>query len=598
MKKIKSQIGGVTKSRENASSIDSEINDIFSMVKKSRYKELWDRYYSRVSQKSEDERIRVEPFFGFEVMYHHMGYRSWIDAGPGICVSIGVLGTFVGLSTGLSDLHVGDTEALRTGIGSLIDGMKIAFFTSVFGVFLSLIWTFIDRFVSQKLDTDIDWHTEKMDYLLNTDDEELFLNRLEKISRKQADHMKTLLTDAMEKAMQPMVAQMQQSNGQMQDAFSQLNEQFSSISEGMQNQSGLLQSQIDLTKNNSSNMTNRLVEQITGGTQESISQFSSLMNETQNMQKQMIGTLNQVVDSFVKTEEKQSQTTEQTYRMFSQFENMSKELEQMRDSYQDTSVNMTSLSDTIQRIQQLTEQQLPVQQDVMKSNQSLADKYENLTEGFKSFNEKIEKKHEDLLNEVITVSTSMTNTYRDMTDRFAKSLKLQKESMYESEQLLSSVKEVVANLTPIAPDLKGVVSTIDTLKNQLQETQKLQDEILPELVNLRSQTNERIEGALETTKGYMYDMTTQIETMQLNWSSVKEQFESTREGLDTSLKNFSENIDNGLSKTYEHFDGTLTSAVNQVSSFINHFGEMQEDLVDGLDDLAEALNRNREVIKQ
>lgn len=42
--------------------IDQAIHNLFAQVKKSKYKELWERYYNRVSQKNEDERINVEPF--------------------------------------------------------------------------------------------------------------------------------------------------------------------------------------------------------------------------------------------------------------------------------------------------------------------------------------------------------------------------------------------------------------------------------------------------------------------------------------------------------------------------------------------------------
>ncbi len=114
---------------------------------------------------------------------HHLGYRSILDSGAGTSVSLGVLGTFIGLSVGLADLNVGDTDALRTGIDGLLSGMKVAFYTSVFGVLLSLLWTFYDKGISSRLESHIDWHAEKLDFLLNTDDEELFLNRLEKISR-------------------------------------------------------------------------------------------------------------------------------------------------------------------------------------------------------------------------------------------------------------------------------------------------------------------------------------------------------------------------------------------------------------------------------
>lgn len=224
------------------------INELISHEKKSKYTQQWQRYYERVSQKEEDEQIRTEPFFAPEVLLYHMGYRPWMDAGAGIHVSIGVLGTFIGLSAGLSRLNVMDPEALRVGIEGLVSGMKIAFYTSVLGVFLSIVWILIDRMISKWLESHIDWHAERLDYLLNIDDEELFLNRLEKVSRSQADHLKTLLTDALDQAMRPVVH--------------------------------VLEAQLEQQKQNSQSMTEQLVAQVAGGTQQTVAQYVQVMQQT------------------------------------------------------------------------------------------------------------------------------------------------------------------------------------------------------------------------------------------------------------------------------------------------------------------------------
>lgn len=592
MNELKPQLMELNRSQDSSpQEIDQTLNSLFSNVKKSKYKELWERYYNRVSQKNEDERINVEPFFGFDVMHHHMGYRHLMDMGGGIHVSIGVLGTFVGLSVGLSELHVGNTEALRSGISSLLDGMKVAFYTSVWGVFLSLLWTVFDRWISSRLDQNIDWHSERLDFLLSTDDEELFLNRLEKISRNQADHLKTLLTDALEKAVQPVVATIQQSHGSIQNAFGQLTDQFAKLQSGVETQSRLLESQIELTKNTSHDVTNRLIDQITGGTQQSIVQFSTLVQDTQNLQKEMMKTVHQVVENFVNTEQRQASTLERTERMFEQFEKMAVELEEMRNSYKETASVMESLGTTFQYIQQLTKEQLPVQQEVMKSNQLLAQKYDDLTDGFKRFNAQIEMKYEELLNQVVTVSTSLSTSFKDMTDRFAQSLLTQQKTIQDSETLLQNVQAIVSTLSPLAPELKDVVGNLHHLKEQLQQMQQLQNELLPELVQLRTQTNETVENALETTKTYMQEMTSQLEVLKENWTTTKEQFTKTTQALHLSMKDFAENIDNGLSKTYHHFDETLTKAVQEVSNLIYQFSELQADFIDNLEDLAEHLTK-------
>jgi methyl-accepting chemotaxis protein len=597
MQKVKKEIEGLDNRSKN---IDQQLQKIFNEVHKSRFKELWDRYYKRVKNKEEDEKIKVDDFFSDDVLYHHMGYRSWMDMGSGLFVSIGVLGTFIGLSVGLTELNVGDSDALRTGIGSLIDGMKVAFYTSVWGVFLSLVWTFFDRIIGQKLEKEIDWHAERLNYLLNTEDEEIFLNRLEKLTRNQTDQLKTVLTDVMEKAMQSMVSQVQQSHAQVQNAFTQLNHQFEKINNGIDTQAKLLQSQLELTQNNSLDMTDKLVDQITGGTEKSLTQFSQLIEETANMQKYMMGTINQVVDSFSAIQKHQNETSEKTEKMFSRFDTMSNKLEAMGGYYEQASSYIANLSEQIQAVQNLTIEQLPVQQDVLKSNQLLAQKYENITEGFKEFNEKIEEKHYQIIEQVTTVLETMAENYKAMTVEFKNALKVQANTLNESYTLLQNVQEAVTNLLPVAPNLREVVGNIDMLRTQLEQTQQLQQDILPELVSMRQDTNTTVQEALTATRTYVDEITEQVKTLQSHWNTTKEQFVATRETLDNSVKDFGENIDNGLSKTFEHVDNTLTKAVSLVSNLVNQFSEAQSELLEGLEDLGDkiAKSKPKEVVQR
>ncbi len=169
-----------------------------------------------------------------------------------------------------------------------------------------------DRWISGVLERNIDWHSERLDFLLSTDDEELFLNRLEKLSRNQADHLKTLLTDALEKAMQPIALSLQQSHGSLQQAFGQLHDQFAQLHEGMETQAKLLESQIELTKNTSADITSRLVDEITGGTQQSIGQFSEFVQQSQVLQTEMMKTIEAFTSRFAYTEERQAMTLERT----------------------------------------------------------------------------------------------------------------------------------------------------------------------------------------------------------------------------------------------------------------------------------------------
>lgn len=73
-------------------------------------------------------------------------HKKWIEQFPSIVSTLGVLGTFAGITKGLVTF---DTTNLDTSIPLLLDGLKTAFFTSLSGMILSLI---LSRIVASKFE--------------------------------------------------------------------------------------------------------------------------------------------------------------------------------------------------------------------------------------------------------------------------------------------------------------------------------------------------------------------------------------------------------------------------------------------------------------
>lgn len=67
---------------------------------------------------------------------------------PGILTGLGVLGTFIGLQIGMGGLDLRDVENLETSIIPLIQGLVVAFSTSVWGVLSSLTFNFFEKFMA------------------------------------------------------------------------------------------------------------------------------------------------------------------------------------------------------------------------------------------------------------------------------------------------------------------------------------------------------------------------------------------------------------------------------------------------------------------
>ncbi|MBE5874594.1 MAG: MotA/TolQ/ExbB proton channel family protein [Lachnospiraceae bacterium] len=80
-----------------------------------------------------------------EELLERVGMGHFNGAMSGTLTGLGILGTFLGLSIGLGSFNGNDIYAVTDNVGTLLGGMKVAFHTSVYGIFFSLIFSFMYR---------------------------------------------------------------------------------------------------------------------------------------------------------------------------------------------------------------------------------------------------------------------------------------------------------------------------------------------------------------------------------------------------------------------------------------------------------------------
>ncbi len=90
----------------------------------------------------------VEDYINEDTVIYGPGSSGFAEALPGLMVSLGFMGTLIGLATGLSGFDMGDESAIMGSIEVLIPSMRYAFMTSIVGVIFSVSFTIISRFVN------------------------------------------------------------------------------------------------------------------------------------------------------------------------------------------------------------------------------------------------------------------------------------------------------------------------------------------------------------------------------------------------------------------------------------------------------------------
>lgn len=88
--------------------------------------------------------VDIEEYIN-ENLLDRVGMNFFNSGISGTLTGLGILGTFLGLAMGLGSFNGNDIYTISDNVGPLLSGMKVAFHTSVYGIFFSLIFNFIYR---------------------------------------------------------------------------------------------------------------------------------------------------------------------------------------------------------------------------------------------------------------------------------------------------------------------------------------------------------------------------------------------------------------------------------------------------------------------
>lgn len=113
-------------------------------LKEKMEKFLHDWYRSKVGLCDVEDYINADEI-------DEMTKKRMLEMVPDILTSMGILGTFVGLVWGLRDFEPLNYDTMTSSVVSLVDGIKVAFLTSIYGLSLSLAYSYCMKTEYSKL---------------------------------------------------------------------------------------------------------------------------------------------------------------------------------------------------------------------------------------------------------------------------------------------------------------------------------------------------------------------------------------------------------------------------------------------------------------
>jgi len=151
-----SSVSGLSRCLENESEGTVFLNrkDLLHRIREREgpEKHLWEEFDETLIEKIGEQKLfnvyDADYFFNASTLAPGITESRLLAAVPGFLTAIGVVGTFVGLQLGLSELNIGNdvaVEEMKAGLAHVISGAKLAFKTSVWGVLLSVFFNLIEK---------------------------------------------------------------------------------------------------------------------------------------------------------------------------------------------------------------------------------------------------------------------------------------------------------------------------------------------------------------------------------------------------------------------------------------------------------------------
>ncbi|WP_455757171.1 MotA/TolQ/ExbB proton channel family protein [Sulfurimonas sp.] len=84
--------------------------------------------------------------------YSKIRNNNFVSVAASVFPMLGILGTFIAIAISMPNFSVTDSQALDNEITILLSGVGSAFYASIYGILLSLIWTYFEKSGLSKVD--------------------------------------------------------------------------------------------------------------------------------------------------------------------------------------------------------------------------------------------------------------------------------------------------------------------------------------------------------------------------------------------------------------------------------------------------------------
>jgi hypothetical protein len=485
--------------------------------------------------------LDAEHFFGTHTLSRGLTENRLIAAVPGFLTAVGVIGTFLGLTLGLSGLNIAggaDTDELTAGIQAMISGAAVAFITSVWGVATSLIFNVFEKILERKIRSKINELQNQIDYLYPRITAEQSLVQMVEYNKNTDEAMQVLAEKIGDKMQEAMDGVSTSINSGLKEALESI--MAPAIESLVSNANGGAQTALD-----------GLMERFLAKMGDAGTAQQEMMQSASSDVTAAVGGLSSELSGFV--DGFKSQTTEMNKNLEDQFSKMDVR-EKERATQQEKQLN-----DLAARSQQLMNQ-LGTSLKTQFEDQSTAAEQQKNT--FNSSINSMQKSQSDLLAEVTQLIDVQKTTSMTLMDNLS--------GLESKLSIMANANEAAANsLNQASREMTGSTNQLGIMSAKVQET-----------TNHFAEVNKEAAGIMES-------LTHAHESLLQKASLISDAFGRTQDSIinaSTDLKDAAVYAESGLKAVDQNMNKFITDMTEQVVKLEAQSAHLLEDFAQRVSD--------------
>lgn len=488
-----------------------------------------------------------------------------INSIPATLVGIGILGTFVGLTYGISNFQTDSTEDIKNSIQILLSGMGTAFVSSIYGMLLSLVFTFFEKVQVNSLHNSIHRFCYNLDKKFKISKEDERTIELKRQERLLNDYF--IFKDESGNDVKPANV--------FRDIFIETRKQSVALQSFSTDLANLIEAGFEKILNDPDKgvmfeLQSLKTEIVNLGTK--LQDPASEM--TQNVVKELETSMAKMIEEFKVS---MSGSTK------SELENLTTLLGQAGSSLTDFPSKLELMTDNLnQNFKGLQEvvQQIS-QQTLLQSEQST----EQMRKQVEEMSEILKDKVGDLQvgQEVLmTKQTENLQVSEKLLGSFNSSIERLNELSNQVNETVTSFSKVQGELNSASGQLKSITENVLSSSNSFKEAQLKFAQHSNEFLKNNASTIEEIQKSLKQAKELSTEYSSKFEIIEKGLQGIFQQ-------INTGLEDYRDTV----GESVESFLGKYTEALTNTAKSLSGAASKQEEILDELTEQLSKLQNRR-----